>query len=152
MTNKFTSSNAEKTKWIHLTTDVKFSQQCYFECLGRFGICDNNTDDQGQKITPGVEMLQADVRDDLPISGFDPTAPTEQIRITQSPSQPREHWRESYSTHPRCKVRQRGLSQTSSESSLSRLCPTHKSVINIFFPSNAFMASARSFNTFNCML
>ena len=24
--NKFTSSNAEKTKWIHLTTDVKFSQ------------------------------------------------------------------------------------------------------------------------------
>ena len=23
---KFTSSNAENTKWIHLTTDVKFSQ------------------------------------------------------------------------------------------------------------------------------
>ena len=85
MTNKFTSSNAEKTKWIHLTTDVKFSQQCYFECLGRFGICDSNTDDQGQKITPGVEMLQADVRDDLPISEFDPTAPArssaEQIRL-----------------------------------------------------------------------
>ena len=27
MKTKFTSSNVENTKWIHLTTDVKFSQE-----------------------------------------------------------------------------------------------------------------------------
>ena len=31
-------------------------------------------------------------------------------------------------------------------------CQTARSEKLVFFPSNAFMASARSFNTFNCML
>ena len=32
---KFTSSNAENTKWIHLTTDVKFSQTWMFVTVHR---------------------------------------------------------------------------------------------------------------------
>ena len=36
--NKFTSSNAEKIQWIHLTTDVKFSQDLdVFNALKRRG-------------------------------------------------------------------------------------------------------------------
>ena len=38
MKNKFTSSNAEKIQWIHLTTDVKFSQDLdVFNALKRRG-------------------------------------------------------------------------------------------------------------------
>ena len=52
-----------------------------------------------KKSHPVIEqMLKADVRDDLPISEFDSTTPasssTGQIRLTQNPSQPKEHYGE----------------------------------------------------------